>query len=187
MQVLRCLIFLTLVAFHCGTLAAPSDRTTLPSMPLSDDPDPYLEGRTSSLREKAPTTRIHLALGFTGGNYLESDEYQQGPTVVLRFASLATGLPVWDYQIEFQNQDRLLGLSMGRSWYIDDHRLNPFFRTSAGVHLDGEGQLADLVEIRRWRLRGSTGVGETFCIEMGAGIAVTGPDLFLQLGYNFSF
>ncbi len=187
MQVLRCLIFLTLVAFHWGTLAAPSDKTTLPSLPLNDDPDPYLEGRTSTLRERAPASQINLSLGFMGGNYLERDEYQQGPTAVLRYASIATGLPIWDYQIEFQTQDNLLGLSMGRSWYIDQLRFNPFFRTSAGVHLDGNGQLAELVEIRRWRLRGSTGIGETFTIEFGAGLAVTGPDLFLQVGHNFTF
>lgn len=150
--------------------------------PLRGESDPLLAGI-----EPRPHRDflINVSVGFSGGNYLESDEYQQGPYLALRYLPLVEDLPTWDYQVEITD-DNLVGLSAGHRWYCcpEDPYL-PYLRLSANLILEGAGELGGFAEIRRWRARAAAGLGERFTSEFGVGLAVTGPDLFAQFGYNF--
>lgn len=165
-------------------MAAPQTTTTFETTPLSDEEDPYLMERVT---DPAATFLMHIALGFSGGNYLERDKYQQGPYLALRYIPLTEDLPTWDYQVEVQ-KDNLVGLAVGRRWYCcpQDSYL-PYARVAANLFLEGAGELAGIAEIRRWRARAALGIGAKVTWEVGLGIAITGPDLYTQLGYNFSF
>lgn len=183
------LLFLTLVLMNCPTGAAPQTTTTLKSSPLNANEDPLLENSDPTTpRRNQPSLFLNLAVGFSGGNYLERDDYQQGPYLALRYAPFKwVALPTWDYQAEV-NKDNIIGLSIGRRWYCcPDDAFLPYVRLSGSTFLEGSGELAGLFETRRWRARASVGVGERLTSEFGVGTAVTGPDLFAQFGYNFAF
>lgn len=186
MRVFLPLIFLTLVVSSLTTLAAPQTKTTLETQPLTGENDPLLGSITPAMIAAKPTFLLNVSVGFEGGNYLERDEYEQGPYIAFRYMPLNHDLPDWDYQVEV-NKANLIGLGVGRRWYATEELYQPFVRLSANMILDSKGELGGLVEIRRLRLRGSMGVGETFTAEFGVGYAITGPDLFAQFGYNFSF
>lgn len=187
MRVFLPLLFLTLVLSSFATLAAPQTTTTLETTPLSAEDDPLLATVDPSMIQARSTFLLSASLGFAGGNYLEGDEYQQGPLFALRYMPLKDSLPAWDYQIEVNN-DNFIGISVGRRWYCCPEEVYmPYVRASANMFVDGSDEIGGLVEIRRLRLRGSIGVGETFISEFGVGYAITGPDLFAQFGYAFSF
>jgi hypothetical protein len=181
-------IFLTLVVSISVGFAATTPRTTLDTQPLSPESDPYLSDKAASLRTPAPTWQVSLGLGYTGGNELERDEWAQGPTFAIRFSSLQhRGQPIWDYHFEV-NKDNLVGAFVGDRWYCcENDRFNPYFRAAVGTYFDASDEIGNIVAMKRFRARGSFGIGEDFFTEMGAGLAVTGPDLFLLLGYNLKF
>lgn len=168
--------------------AAPQTATTIKALPLNEDEDPLLKKNGPLSSRAAPSLFLHLAVGFSGGNYLERDEYQQGPYLALRYVPFKwEELPTWDYQAEV-NKDNIIGLSIGRRWYCcPDDAFLPYVRLSGATFLEGSGELAGLFETRRWRARASVGVGERLTSEFGVGTAVNGPDLFAQFGYNFAF
>ncbi|MGE5085096.1 MAG: hypothetical protein ACM3MG_02275 [Bacillota bacterium] len=167
--------------------SATTPRTTLETQPLTPESDPYLSDKAASLRTPAPTWQLSLGLGYTGGNELESDVWAQGPTFAVRFATLEYhNLPVWDYHIEV-NKDNLVGFFLGRRWYLENDRFNPYLRLAAGTYLNASEEIGNIVQIKRFRARGSIGIGEDFFTEAGVGLAVTGPDLYLLLGYNLKF
>lgn len=187
MRVFLPLFFLTLVLSGFATLAAPQTTTTLETTPLSAEDDPLLATVTPSMIKDRPTFYLNTSVGFAGGNYIESDEYHQGPFLALRYIPMNESLPVWDYQVEV-NKANFVGISVGRRWYCcPEETYMPYVRASANMFLEGSGELGGLVEIRRLRLRGSIGFGESFISEFGVGYAITGPDIFAQFGYNFSF
>ena len=169
-------IFLTLVLSASVGFSATTPRTTLDSQSLSTESDPYLSDRAASIRTPAPTWQMSLGVGFTGGNELENDEWAQGPTFALRISALTPhNLPVWDYHLEV-NKDNLVGIFLGRRWYLENDRFNPYFRVAAGTFLDASEEIGNIVQIKRFRARGSAGLGEDFFTEAGVGLAVTGPD-----------
>ncbi|KHD89246.1 MAG: hypothetical protein OM95_05400 [Bdellovibrio sp. ArHS] len=187
MRVLLSLLFLTLVVSPLFSAAAPQTTTTLETQPLNAEADPMLDIRDPELRDSPPTFLLGAALGFAGGNYLESDEWTQGPLLSLRFIPLQDDSIYWDYEVAV-NTANFVGLGAGYRWYCcPDDRFNPYLRASANLYLKGTDELAGLVEIRRWRARASVGLGNAFTTEFGVGVAVTGPDLFAQFGYNFTF
>jgi len=181
------MIFLTLVVSASVGFSATTPRTTLDTQPLSPESDPYLSDKAASLRTPAPTWQMSFGVGYTGGNELENDQWAQGPTFAIRFSSLEyRELPKWDYHFEV-NKDNLVGFFVGRRWNLENDRFNPYVRVAVGTYLDASDEVGNLVQIKRFRARGSVGIGEDFFTEMGAGLAVTGPDLFLLFGYNFKF
>lgn len=187
MRVFIPVIFLTLVLSASLGFSATTPRTKLDSQSLSTESDPYLSDRAASIRTPAPTWQISLGAGFTGGNALENDEWVQGPTFAIRFSALKlNNLPVWDYHFEV-NKDNLVGVFVGRRWYLENDRFNPYVRAAVGTYLDGSEEVGNIVQIKRFRARGSMGVGEDFFTEAGVGLAVTGPDLYLLIGYNLKF
>ena len=188
MRVFLPLLFLTLVLSLSSAKAAPQTSTTMETTPYSIKDDPDLARLDPSNRAALPTAAISISLGFSGGNYLERDEYQQGPFLALRYMPLENNAtPVWDYQLEL-NKDNLVGLSLGRRWYCcPGDSFMPYARVSVNMFLDSSAELASFAEIRRWRLRAAVGLGETFVSEFGVGYAITGPDLYAQFGYHFPF
>lgn len=187
MRVFLSLLFLTFVLSTLQSQAAPQSKTTLETTPIDAQPDPNLVAIDPELREKIPTFYLNTSLGFSGGNYLEGDEVNSGPYMALRYYPLWSDYPTWDYQVEV-NSSNLIGLSAGRRWYCcSDMAFEPYLRLAGAMFLDGAGELAGFVEIRRWRFRASAGVGEKFVTEIGVGYAITGPDLFAQFGYNWGF
>lgn len=188
MRVFFPLLFLTLVLSLPLAQAAPQTSTTVETTPYSMEDDPDLARLDPSHRASLPTAALSLSLGFSGGNYLERDEYQQGPFLALRYMPLEKETtPVWDYQLEL-TKDNLVGLSLGRRWYCcPGDPFQPYARASANLFLDSSAELASFAEIRRWRLRAAVGIGETFVSEFGVGYAITGPDLYAQFGYHFLF
>lgn len=182
MRVTDILLFLTLVVSPIFGVAAPTTTTPIETSVLSGESDPLLEGLEPRIHRNY---EINVSFGFSGGHFLERDEYQQGPYLALRYQPLVDDLPTWDYQAEV-TKDNLVGLSMGRRWYCcQEDPYNPFLRLSANLILEGAGELGGFAEIRRWRARASAGIGERFISEFGVGMAVTGPDLYAQFGYNF--
>lgn len=188
MPVYRHLFFLTLVLSSLQVIAAPTTKTTLETKPFSGESDPVLESYDPSFSKGPPSFLLNLSLGFAGGNFLERDEYNQGAFAALRYMPVELEeLPDWDYSVEV-NQKNLVGLGVGRRWYCcPDDEFIPYLRLSGNIFLEGAGELAGIAEIRRWRARASGGVGQQFTFEMGFGLAVTGTDLFAQLGYNLAF
>jgi hypothetical protein len=179
-------LFLTLVLLSNVSLAAPTATTTLDTTPLSGESDPYLSDKAASLRTPAPTWQLGILAGFAGGNFLESDEWPQGPNFGLRFANLEHERAVWDLHISLE-KDNIVGVFGARRWYIEKDKYNPYARVAVGTYLDPDAELANLVEIKRFRVRGGVGFGDPFFFEFGAGLAVVGPDLYALLGYNISF
>ncbi|MEN0058298.1 MAG: hypothetical protein AAGB31_05650 [Bdellovibrio sp.] len=181
------LLFLTFVLGPVFSHSAPQPKTTLESAPLEDQDDPSLKN-IDPYAKAPPTFWLGLSIGYSGGNYLERDEYEQGPFFALRYMPLAKDdLPTWDYQVEV-TQDNLIGLTLGHRWYccrLDP--FNPYARLAAATFLEGSGELGGFVEIRRWRARAALGMGEKFIWEFGTGLSVTGPDIYAQFGYNFAF
>lgn len=187
MRVFLSLLFLTFVLSGYQSLAAPQTKTTLETTPLSTEPDPNLVPIDPELREESPTYLVNTSLGFSGGNYLEADEVSSGPYLAIRYLPLWSDFPTWDYQVEV-NSSNLIGLSAGRRFYCcPEYDYIPYLRLSGALFLEGAGELAGFVEIRRWRFRASAGIGDTFTMEMGVGYAITGPDIFAQFGYNWGF
>jgi hypothetical protein len=187
MRVLLLSLFLTFVLNPLITMAAPQTTTTIQSTPLTGDDDPTLKRVDPEFREEPITFYLNVSLGFEGGNFLEKDEYQQGGFFAVRYAPLLRDQMVWDYQLDYKH-DNLLGLAVGRRWYCcPGDEFMPYARASANIILDPKDELAGFAEIRRWRLRASVGIGESFVWEFGVGLAVTGPDIYAQFGYNFGF
>ncbi|MGZ3826435.1 MAG: hypothetical protein ACXVCR_15855 [Bdellovibrio sp.] len=169
--------------------AYPTTKTTIETQPFSGENDAVLDSVDPTLANKSPSLLLNLSVGFAGGNYLELNEYIQGSYIALRYMPLKNEeLPDWDYAVEV-NKENLLGLGVGKRWYCCEtyEDFLPYLRLSGNIFLSGSGELAGFAEIRRWRARASGGIGNNFTLEMGFGLAITGTDLFAQVGYNFKF
>lgn len=179
-------IFLTLVLSASFAVAAPTTKTTLDPAPLNSQPDPLLADK-NFIHDKLPSNQINVAVGYTGGNLLENDQWAQGPVFSLRYSPLGNDLlPKWDFQGEL-DRDNILGLFVGRRWYINEDEFQPYARLAGGSFFTSSEEFGNLVQIKRWRARASLGIGDRLNFEAGFGVAVTGPDLFATLGYNFNF
>lgn len=187
MRLLLLPFFLTFVLNASLVSAAPQTTTTIQTTPLSGDDDPALVRTNPAFREDPVTFFMNLSFGYGGGNLLERDEYVQGGYLALRFMPLKNDQIVWDYHLDVSEKN-LMGLAVGRRWYCcPGDEFMPYARASANVILDPKDELAGFAEIRRWRLRAAVGIGESFVWEFGVGLAVTGPDIYAQFGYNFGF
>ena len=187
MRLLLLPLFLTFVLNSPFAVAAPQTTTTMESPPLTGDDDPALVRTNPEFREDPVTFFMNLSIGYVGGNLLERDEYVQGSYLALRFMPLKNDQIVWDYHLDV-NEKNLLGLAVGRRWYCcPGDEFMPYGRASANLIIDPKDELAGLAELRRWRIRASVGIGEKFVWEFGVGLAVTGPDIYAQFGYNFGF
>jgi hypothetical protein len=189
MRLLLLPFFLTFVLYTPPTFAAPQTTTTIESTPLTGDDDPSLKRVAPELRDQEITSYFNLSAGFAGGNFLERDEYEQGPFVALRYMPLLHDQIVWDYHLAINfSKESLIELALGRRWYCcPGDEFMPYARASANLILNPKDELAGVAEIRRWRLRAAVGIGESFVWEFGVGLAVTGPDIYAQFGYNFGF
>jgi|GEM_PF-1439217 hypothetical protein len=189
MRILFGLLFLTFVLSQPLAQAAPSTTTTFETTPLDSQPDPLLSNQEYlESVEKPITSLINISVGYGGGNYLERDENIQGIYFKLLYASLyRRDLPTWDVSLEL-NKENALGLFWGsRFYFADGDKFYPYAKVAAGTFLDSAGEFASLIDFERYRFRVSTGVGETFCTEMGVGFALTGVDYYLQTGVNITF
>ncbi len=188
MRLLPSILFLTLVLSALTSMGAPTTKTTLDPAPLTNQEDPFLKQKNLAFQEKLPTSELNISLGYASGNFLENDEWVQGPIVSLRYSPLEGTdlLPSWDLQVEL-NKDNVLGVFFGKRWYVTDDDYHPYVRLAAGSFFDASSELGNFVQIKRWRVRSAFGVGTKINFEFGFGVAVTGPDLFAQLGYNFDF
>ncbi|ASD62725.1 hypothetical protein B9G79_03650 [Bdellovibrio bacteriovorus] len=188
MRVFLSLLFLTLVVSSIQSLAAPTTTTTLETSPLSGEDDPDLASVKVSDFAERKEFMIQTSLGYQSGNYLERDEWTQGPYVALRFAFIKQSpLPVWDYELSY-NTEEFLGLGLGHRWYFaEEDRYLPYARLGGNAYLESSDGVTGLIEIRRWRVHAGIGAGETFTGEIGTGFSVTGPDIYAQFGYNFQF
>lgn len=176
------LLFLTLVLAPTDSFCAPIEKITVTPQPLDTEEDPYL---VRQVMGKERNYLLNISLGMAGGNFIERDQYHQGPYLAVRYLPLEEGIPKWDYQAEV-TKDNFVGLSVGRRWYCcDQDPYLPYLRLSGNLILQGSDELGGLAAIRRWRLRAAAGIGETFVSEFGVGLSVTGPDLFAQFGFNF--
>ncbi|HEX7672897.1 MAG TPA: hypothetical protein VF412_01930 [Bdellovibrio sp.] len=186
MRVSVSILFLTLVVNALSAQAAPTTKTTLNPAPLSGQSDPLLADKTMS-HDQLPSTQLNLAVGFAGGDFLEGNEWRQGPTLALRYSPLdIEGLPQWDLEGQI-NKDNLVGAFLGKRFFITQDDYLPYVRIAAGTFFDAKSEFANVVEIKRWRARAGLGIGAQFNFELGAGVAVTGIDMYGQLGYNFNF
>ncbi|WP_413577271.1 hypothetical protein ACLVWU_03230 [Bdellovibrio sp. HCB290] len=166
--------------------AAPSAKTSLDTQPLTGEDDPYLSDKAAALRTPAPTWQLGVFGGFGGGHVVENDEWPQGLTYGLRIATLERERPAWDLHIEF-GEDNNIGIFGAHRWNLENDRFYPYARLAVGTFLDPDDELGNIVQIKRFRVRGGVGVGETFFFEMGAGLAVVGVDLYAITGYGFNF
>lgn len=186
MRVSVLILFLTLVVSAISVNAAPTTKTTLDPAPLSGQSDPLLADKTIS-HDKLPSTQLNFAVGFAGGDFLEGDEWKQGPTFSLRYSPLdIEEMPKWDLEGQL-NKDNLIGVFFGKRFFVKQDDYLPYIRLAAGTFFDAKSEFANVVEIKRWRARAGFGIGAQFNFEFGAGVAVTGVDLYGQLGYNFNF
>ncbi len=188
MRVLTFLLFLTLVVSSTQLYAAPTTTTTLETSPLTGEDDDYLGTLKTSDFPARKDYLLNLSLGYQSGNYLERDEWVQGPYLLLRLSSIKKDpLPVWDYEVSVNNE-QFLGAGVGRRWYFaPDDRFVPYARLGGHAYLDTADGISGLIEIRRWRVHAGAGAGETITGEIGTGFSVTGPDLYAHIGYNFQF
>ncbi|WII72871.1 hypothetical protein QJS83_03175 [Bdellovibrio sp. 22V] len=187
MRVFLPLLFLTLVVGLNAVHAAPQTTTTLETTPFLGEDDPELSTVDVSQLPPRPTFLLNVSAGYSGGNYLEDDEYHQGVLLAIRYLPLTRRRPTWDYQVDV-SESKAVGLSLGYRWYsFDEDYYIPYLRLAGATYLDGAGELAGLVNLARWRVHASAGLGDTFTAEFGVGYAMNGPDLFALLGYNFSF
>ena len=167
--------------------AAPSTKTTYETQPLTSENDPFLTQEGVQGMTFPPKNSLLLAVGYGAGNYIEASEYIRGVSFVVRYAPLEHQEIVWDYQVEV-NQDNLVGFSAARRWYCcPGDKFDPYARLSLGSYLDGKAELAGLVDLKRWRIRGGWGIGKSFNTEFGVGYALAGFDLYIQTGYVFLF
>lgn len=188
MRVFTCLLFLTLVVSSIQLHAAPTTTTTLETSPLTGEDDEYLGTLKASDFPPRKEYLLNLSLGYQSGNYLERDEWLQGPYLVVRLSSIKRDpLPVWDYEVSVNNE-QFLGAGVGHRWYFaPEDRFVPYARLGGHAYLDTADGITGFIEIRRWRVHASVGAGETFTGEFGTGFSVTGPDLYAQFGYNIQF
>lgn len=187
MRLTRLVLFLTLVVSTNFCVAATDTKTTMDPTPLDSSSDPILAMKNSDLRSPAPTAQMQLALGYVGGNLLENDQWPQGPLFSVRYSPIDIHENVkWDFSAEL-TRDNIFGLFVGHRWYVDEDEFRPYARLAAGSYFDADDKLGNLVEIKRWRARAALGIGDRLNFEAGLGIAVTGPDFFALLGYNFNF
>lgn len=186
MRVIFPLLFLTLVVSPLLVKAAPSTTTTVQGSALSGDDDEYLGSfRREDLPQHAKN-KLFLGTGYEGGHFTEGGEYAKGPFFVVRWSQLAN--PNWDYEVQYLTGEEIVGLAVGRRWNCcEQDPYQPYARVSLNTFIRSGDELAGFVEIRRWRARAGLGVGEVWNFEAGAGVAVTGTDLYLQFGYNFVF
>ncbi len=174
-------------SFFLHAQAAPNTGTTYDTTPLSAESDPFLSKAAREGLPTSPTESFYFGLGYGAGDYLDPDHYLQGPTLVLRYAPVKWDDLVWDYQIEF-NTANILGLTVGRRWYFKiANPWTPYYRFSAGTFLDGFTELGGLVDLERWRVRGSAGIGQKYNFEAGIGYALAGLDYYAQFGYLLMF
>lgn len=188
MRVIFPLLFLTLVLSPITTLAAPSTTTKMESTPLDGEDDAVLAHINRSDFAPRIESLLNISIGYQSGNYLEREQWVQGPYLLVRYASLKEApLPAWDYEISLNSED-FFALAVGRRWYFaPDDKFRPYARLSGHTYLQTSDNFAGLAEIRRWRVHASIGAGERFTGEIGTGFSITGPDLFGQFGYNFEF
>lgn len=187
MRVLILHFFLTFVLCPSFSVAAPTTKTNVTPTPYTEPQDLQSERVPVADRELAPLFLLNVALGYYAGNYLEQDSYEQGAAAILRVIPLQNETQVWDYQLELGLKD-IFGIGMGRRWYCCPHdEYQPYARLSGHLIINAKDEFAGLVEIRRWRARAAVGLGQNWTSEFGVGLAVTGPDLFAQFGYNIAF
>lgn len=179
------LIAVALISFDVH--AAPSTKTTYETQPLTSEDDPFLTKEGVQGMTMPPRNSLLLAVGYAAGNYIEASDYIKGLSFVVRYAPLEHEEIKWDYQVEV-NQDNLVGFSAAHRWYCcPGDKFEPYARVSVGTYLDGKAELAGLVDLKRWRVRGALGLGESFNTEVGVGYALAGFDLYIQTGYIFLF
>lgn len=188
MRVSLFLLFLTFVVTSSQVLAAPSTKTQMESRPYEGEDDPLLSDKAYiALQEKPAEYQLGTSLGYGGGHYLESDKYINSFFLKIHFSALRQGLPNWEYALEV-NKENILGFFVGKRWYCcPEDRFLPYYRVSLGGYFDADDGLSNFAEIKRLRARAAFGVGRKLFMEFGAGYAITGPDVFAQLGYNFEF
>jgi hypothetical protein len=105
----------------------------------------------------------------------------------IRYSPMEYDLPKWDLQIEL-NEANLVGMFFGKRWYCcEGEAFRPFVKLAGGTYVSSKGELANFVDPKRWRVRGSVGIGQNFCSEIGVGYAVAGYDIFAMFGYNFDY
>lgn len=186
MRLIYPVLFLTLVLSPLFVKAAPSTTTTVEGSSLSADDDEYLGSfRREDLPQHAQY-KLLLGAGYEGGHFTEGDEYAKGPFLTARWTLLSAA--AWDYEVQYLTGEQIVGLGIGRRWNCCEQDVyQPYVRVSLNTFIRSEDELAGFVEIRRWRARAGLGVGDVWNMEMGAGVAVTGTDLYIQFGHNFLF
>lgn len=187
MSITRLIICSLLAVLPLTSVAAPNTSTTYETTPLSAEPDPLLTNVAVESMVKPPRHSLLLAAGYAGGSYIDADEWVNGYSFVLRYAHIPQGVIEWDYGFEV-NKENIVGLSAGRRWYCcPGDKFDPYARVSVGTFVDGFSELAGFVDLSRWRVRGSLGLGQSFTTEAGVGYALNGFDLYIQAGYVFKF
>lgn len=188
MRVLSPLLFLTLVVSSTVSHSAPTATTTLETSPYEGSDDAELGSIKPEHYAKRVNYYLNASLAYQSGNYLERDQWTQGPALVLRFAAVKNSpFPLWDYEISLNNE-KFASLGVGRRWYFAEEDIfAPYARLSGNAYFETAESLTGLIEIRRWRAHAGVGAGERFTAEFGTGFSVTGPDLYALLGYNFLF
>lgn len=178
---------LTLVIASSLSWGAPSTRTSLPSRPYSAESDPTLVARPETEQKKTSRYLLSLGTGYSGGHYLNSDLYSRGSFFSFRFLPLSQKNTDWDYSFELHESD-IFFLGVGKRWYCcEDDPYKPYARIAGSLVLHSKDELAGMVEVKRWRAQGGLGVGQSLFAETGAGVSITGTDLYLLIGLNLNF
>lgn len=179
MRVLIFSIFVTFVGLR-PLWAAP--QTTLKEQPQNYEAqkDPYLAARKGTDSQLPQLGTFFVAGGLYSGRIIENEITTESAAWHLRYTALDSN---WSFHLE-QLEAGVWGVGASQQ-----HRLiwETALRLSFNIISDKSGEVGGPFEIKRWRARAGWVIGESWTIEPGVGIAITGFDTYLLVGYQFKF
>lgn len=182
-------LFLTLVLLSNKSFAAPETKSQMkaPALDATPIPGPVWP------RHQSPYN-FSVYSGYSGGHFFEADKALSTSIIGFRFSVDDNPDHSWDYNAEVNSAENLVGLFFGRrSFVLTATDLALYYKLAAGTHLKAADGAANLVEIKRWQLRASAGMGNLLNLsnhiysEAGVGVAVVGIEYFAVIGVKFSF
>ena len=172
--------------------AAPKVRTQLPPTTIDDTPIPETEQRAHSYSRKISTYQFAILGGWASGNLLEKDETLNSLSYGLRLSYLPDLQTQWDLDTLIL-KEKTLSLFAAKSFACclatADHL---YYKLGAGTYLDTSDGLANIAELRRWKVRAGFGSHDLLNLdrylqaEIGAGLGLNGPEVYALIAINFN-
>ncbi len=188
MRVLSIFYFVTFVLSSSLVLAASTPKTTLETSPFEATTDDYLN--TIPREDFAPRKYFEatFALGYAGGNYLEEYSWPQGTDFSIRLDTLNPQEESRFFSEVALTQKDFYSIGLGKKFNINETDVyEPYALLSVNAYSEYDESLKGLFKLNRWRLRAAAGIGKVINTEIGTGLSINGPDLYIRVGLKQKF